>query len=63
MTTINDWPARRCTADACDNGNCPCPQACEIAEPRMTRRDFWTVAVLFALAWSVVCAVIVVAAS
>lgn len=52
----------RCSGP-CDQGRreCPCPDACE--RPPMTRRDFWMVAVLFALAWSVVCAAIVVAAS
>lgn len=29
------WPARRCSADACQQGRrpCPCPEACEQAEP------------------------------
>ena len=47
----------------CEQGRreCPCPEACE--RPQMTRRDFWAVAVIFAAAWSVVCAVLVVVAS
>lgn len=58
----DDWPPRRCSGP-CDQGRreCPCPDACE--RPPMTRRDFWTVAALFVLAWSVVCAAIVVVAS
>lgn len=29
------WPARRCSADACQQGRrpCPCPTACEAPEP------------------------------
>ncbi|MGL4651619.1 MAG: hypothetical protein ACRC1H_19585 [Caldilineaceae bacterium] len=27
----HQWPARRCSADGCDNGrDCPCPEACEV---------------------------------
>jgi hypothetical protein len=28
---MSEWPARRCTADACNQGRkpCPCPEACE----------------------------------
>jgi hypothetical protein len=32
---MSEWPARRCSADACQQGRrpCPCPEACEQAEP------------------------------
>ncbi|MGL4648257.1 MAG: hypothetical protein ACRC1H_02515 [Caldilineaceae bacterium] len=32
ITAPSKWPARRCYADACNQGrrDCPCPEACEV---------------------------------
>ena len=32
-----NWPARRCTADACNQGRqpCPCPDACRLPTDKM----------------------------
>lgn len=67
MTTMQQWPARRCTGP-CDQGRreCPCPNACETEEPErepMTRRDFWAVGLLFVFCWAMAFAAFVVVAS
>jgi len=51
-------PQRRCSSDACDAGQCPCPEACEIAEPPMTAHDARRLLVLCCAAWGLPAALV-----
>ena len=53
---MSEWPARRCSADACNQGRqeCPCPEACEAPETvdalrQRYWREAWTAAAVVAL--------------